>query len=423
MTHSQLVIFSISLALLIFLAAFFSSAETGLMSINRYRLRHKARLKKRSAMLTLRLLQRPDRLLGVILMGSCFTNILASAVATLLAIHFWGEHGAILAAFLLTVVILIFAEVAPKTLAVLYPDRIAKWVSWPLFLLLKLLYPFVWLINFISNTLLRLFGVKVTLSSIEPLSLQELRSVVYETSGRLSHHYQNMLLSILDLNKITVNHVMVPQHEIVGIDFDQDWESILRLLTQSKYDWLPLYRGSINHILGVLHVRELMHLLLTARYTLNKEILLKVMQEPYFVPDSTPLNIQLLHFQQQRKRTALVVDEYGEIQGLLTLADILEEIVGKFTRDVTAATKIIQIQQDGSYLVDGAITLREFNRITQWKFRARGQRTLSGLIIEYLESIPRPGTCVRINDHPIEIVQVEDNRIKVARVFPRLKSD
>lgn len=420
MSHVQFSLLNVCLVLLILLTAFFSFAETGLMAINRYRLRHRARLKKKSAILILRLLKRPDRLLAVVLIGSCFANVLASSIATLLSIHYFGEKTALLAAVFLTFILLIFAEVAPKTLAALYPERISKWVVWPLFLLLKISYPLVWIINFITNNMLRLFGVHVAAHKAEPLSREELRSVVYETSGRLSRHYQNMLLGILDLNKVAVSDVMVPQHEIVGIDLEQEWEVIQLSLAKMTYDWVPMYREHINNVVGMLHVRELM-LMLLKQQAMDKDVLIKLGHEPYFVPDSTPLNMQLLHFQRQNKRTALVVDEYGEIQGLLTLADILEEIVGEFATDSGHNTKIIQIQKDGSYLIDGAMSLREFHRVTQWDLPVRGQRTINGLILEYLESIPRAGTCIKINDYPIEIVHVQENRVKVARIFPQLK--
>lgn len=422
MTHHQIVLFSIFLAVLIFLAAFFSAAETGLMAINLYRLRHKARLKVRSAILILRLLKRPDRLLGLILIGNCFSNIVASALATLLAVHFFGEKGVILSTVMLTLVILIFSEVAPKTVAALYPERISKWLSWPIFLLLKLFYPLVWLINAVSNSLLRLFHIKVTTRYAEPLSREELRSIVYETSGRLPQKYQNMLLGILDLTSITVNDVMVPQHQIIGIDLDQDWELIKELILNSTYDWLPVYHENINRIVGILFLRDLMPHILT-HHTFSRESLLKIMREPYFIPEGTPLNIQLLNFQHELKRTALVVDEYGEIQGLLTLADILEEIVGEFSLDIANNTRGIQAQKDGSYLVDGSITLRDLKRMTKCALPTQGARTLNGLIIEYLESIPRAGTCIKINDYPIEIVLVQENLIKLARIFPRLKQD
>lgn len=420
MNHSQIVILSIVLVFLVILAAFFSCAETGLMAINRYRLRHRARMQKSSAILILKLLKRPDRLLGMILIGNNLANIIASAITTLIALHYWGDKGVIIATFILTLVILIFAEVAPKTIAALYPENISRFVAWPVYFLLKIFYPFVWLINGVSNGLLRLLGFKVSSKAAEPLTREELRSVVYETSGRISHPYQDMLLGILDLNKVTVNEVMIPRHDIIGIDIDSNWETILEELSKSQFDWLPVYRENINQVLGVLHLRDVMHALIGVD-RLNKDLLLKHVQEAYFVPEGTPLNIQLINFQHLKKRLALVVDEYGEIQGLLTLADIFEEIVGEFTTTVEGVTKA-HLQSDGSYLVEGSMTVREFNRVSGWQLPTRSSRTLNGLIVEYLEAIPRPGIAVRINDYPIEIVRVKENRVKTARIFSKLNT-
>lgn len=419
LSHFEVAVFAVILVFLIVLSGFFSAAETGLMAINRYRLRHKARMKKRSAVLILKMLKRPDRLLGMILIGNNCSNIIASALATVLALHLFGEKAVIISTVLLTIVVLIFAEVAPKTLAALYPDQISRIVALPVYGMLKLFYPIVWVLNTISNSLLRIFGVKVSNITAEPISREELRSVVYETSGRISSQYQNMLLGILDLNKVSVEDVMIPRHEIVGIDLEQDWETILKQLSTSNYDWLPVYEDNINQVTGFLHLRELMRESLS-NTTLDREKLVALLHEAYFIPEGTPLNIQLLSFQHQHKRMALVVDEYGEVQGLVTLVDILEEIVGEFTTTVATTGKIIEKQTDGSFLVDGAITVRELNRLTQFKFSKKGPRTLSGLIIEYLEAIPRPGICVRIADYPIEIVEVKNNRVKVARIFPRL---
>ncbi|MHB1947098.1 MAG: HlyC/CorC family transporter [Gammaproteobacteria bacterium] len=417
MSHFQITVIAIVLAFLIILSGFFSAAETGLMAINRYRLRHKARMKKRDAMLILKLLKRPDRLLGMILIGNNCSNICASALATVLAIQLFGDKAVIISTVLLTLAVLIFSEVAPKTLAALYPERISRWVAWPVYGMLLIFYPFVWLLNGVSNGLLRLFGVKLTGNVHEPISREELRSVVYETSGRISPQYQNMLLGILDLNKVAVEDVMIPRHEVIGIDLADDWQVVSKQLTQSAHDWLPVYRENINQITGFLHLRDLMSEVLSG--VLDKEKLIKVLHEPYFIPEGTPLNIQLLNFQRLRKRIALVVDEYGEIQGLVSVEDILEEIVGEFTTTVTTSGKIIEKQTDGSYLVDGAITIRELNRITQWKFPTTGPRTLNGLIIEYLEVIPRKGgVCVRIANYPVEILEVKENRVKVARIFP-----
>lgn len=419
MSHLQFVAFCVLLILLVLISAFFSAAETGLMAINRYRLRHKAKMKRRYAMRILKLLKRPDRLLGVILIGNSFSNIMASALATLLAVHFWGEKGAILVSIGLTFIVLIFAEVAPKTLAAIFPEQISKIVAWPISLLLKVLYPLVWLINVASNAVLRLIGINVMDNTVEPLNREELRTVVYETSGRFSHEYQNMLLGILDLNKVTVDDVMIPKHEIIGLDIEWSWEKIQKKLGSSEYDWLPVYRENINQLLGVLHLRDLTKLSLAAAQV-NKEALSSILHESYFVPEGTLLNIQLLNFQRLRKRIAFIVDEYGDVKGLVTVVDILEEIVGEFTTTVAPASTLLQVQPDGSYLIEGSITVREFNRLTSWQLPTQGARTLNGLIVEYLEMIPRSGVCVLIAGYPIEITNVKKNRIKMARVFPSL---
>ncbi len=411
-----MVLSCVFLLLLILLSAFFSSAETALMAINRYRLRHKARMKKRSAIMILKLLKRPDRLLGMILIGNTVANTFSSAIATLLAVYFWGEKGVILVTILLTLVILIFSEVAPKTVAALYPERMATLVALPVFVLLRLFYPLVWFINMVVNGALRIVGIKISGLMVEPLNREELRSVVFEATGKVPHQYQTMLLGILDLNKVTVDDVMVPRHAIMGIDLAQSWEAIQQQIAVSQYDWMPVYEENINKVVGMLNLPELMRLSLQKKLT--EEDFRKTLQEPYFIPQGAFLNIQLYNFQKHHKRTALVVDEYGEILGLLTLKDILEEIVGEFTTSVSIASKMIRPQSDGSYLVDGAVTIRELNRVTHWAFPIQGPRTLNGLIIEYLESIPRIGTGVFIVNHPMEIIEVKDNRVKTARVFP-----
>lgn len=419
MNHLHISAFVIPLVLLVFLTAFFSAAETSLMAVNRYRLRHKARMKKRSAVLILKLLKRPDRLLGMILIGSNFANNTATALATILTVSLFGDKQVVFSTIIITFVLLVFAEISPKTLAALYPEKIARLIAWPVYILLLIFYPIVWFTSVVSNGVLRLFGVKLTGDRSEALTREELRSIVYETSGRISRQYQSMLLGILDLNKVSVEDVMIPQHEIVGIDLEDDWHMIQKKLAKSDFDWLPVYRENINQTVGVLHLRDLMRETLLGS-ELNKEKLKAILQEPYFVPEGTPLNIQLINFQQERKRIALVVDEYGEILGLVTLGDILEEIVGEFTTTVATTGKVIEMQKDGSFLVNGSITIRELNRVTNFKFPTKGPRTLNGLIVEHLESIPNARVCVRIGDYPIEIVEVKENRVKIARIYPAL---
>jgi Mg2+/Co2+ transporter CorB len=418
LSNLQFVIFIFIIIVLVLTSAFFSMAETALMAVNRYRLRHKARIRKRYAIRILHLLKRPDRLLGAILIGNTFANVLASSLATMVALYFWGKDGAFIAAILLTFVILIFSEIAPKTLAALYPERVARWVAYPIQLILMIFYPLVWLANTVTNSMLQLFRVRVTGYAMEPLSREELRSVVYDTTGKISRHYQNMLLSILDLSKLTVDDVIVPHHEIVGIDIEQEWDAIVAQLCTFHQDWVPIYRENINQIIGVLYMHDILRGMLTHKI-LNKDLLYEQLQEPYFVPEGTPLNAQLGYFQHSHDKVAFVVDEYGEIQGLLTLNDILEEIVGDFTSNITTGKRIHK-QLDGSYLVDGAVTIREFNRNSEWELPLRGPRTINGLIVEHLEAMPHIGTAVLISGYPIEIIQVKENRVKQARIFPQL---
>lgn len=417
MSHLQIALFTLGLVLLILLAAFFSFAETGLMAVNRYRLRHRARMKKRYALHLLKMLKRPDQVLGAILIGNTFANMLASSLATLIAYHFWGDKGALLSAIVLTFIVLIFAEIVPKTIAAIYPDKTARLVAYPIYFILKLFYPAVWLANSITSGFMYLLRIRVTSYSVEPLSREELRSIVHETAGKISRQYQNMLLSILDLNKLTVDDVMIPRHEMIGIDIEQPWEQIVEKINRLHQAWLPFYKNNVNQIVGVLYAHDVLRLLLS-KSVVDKEVLMPFLQEPYFVPEGTTLYSQLSYFQRSHDKIAFVVDEYGEIQGLLTLNDILEEIVGDFTSSI-AGHKRINKEPDGSMLVEGALSVREFNRETGWELPLTGPRTINGLIVEYLQTLPRTGTCVLIANHPIEIMQVKDNRVKLARIFPQ----
>lgn len=404
------------LIILILFSSFFSGAEVGMMAINRYRLRHLVRQKHRLACLVHRLLKRPDRLLGVILIGNTFANIMASAVATVIAARLYGEMGIVIATVVLTLVILIFSEITPKTMAASRPQQFAFFVVIPLSILLKILYPLVWIANGIANSFLRLFGIRLKQGEIEHLSGEELRSIVYEAGSLIPQKHKDMLVSILDLERVTVNDIMVPRQEVVGIDLNEEWDEILEQLHTSQHTRLPLYRDSIDSVQGILHVRSALGLMVDER--LDKAHLLQVAEAVYFVPENTPLNMQLLNFQKEKYRVGLVVDEYGDILGLVTLEDILEEIIGEFTSDVAALSKDVHPQADGSYLVDGSASIRELNRDMQWELPSKGPKTLSGLIIEYLECIPTAGTCVKIAGCPIEVVKVQDNKVKTARVFP-----
>ena len=406
----------IALVLLVFISAFFSGSETGMMAINRYRLRHLARGGVKSAKCVVRLLARPDRLLGVILIGNTFANILAASIATMLAITWFGQKGVLIASILLTLVILIFSEVLPKTIAALHAQEFAFIVSRPLMLLLKIFYPLVWCVNALVNGMLRLVGVKLPKHHHDPLTSDELRSVVNEAKTLLPGKYSTMLLGILDLKRLTVDDIMVPRNEIKGIDLDDDWQAMEKQITSSGHTRLPVYQKQLDDVKGMLHMRQALHLLATKSF--NIENLTAAVEPAYFVPEGTPLYTQLLNFQQEKKRRALVVDEYGDIQGLVTLEDILEEIVGEFSTEVAVSEDDLQAQPDGSYLVEGSVTVREFNRATGWSLPTDGPKTLSGVVIEVLQTIPAAGDCLTLNDYPLEVTAIKDNKIEYIRVYP-----
>lgn len=403
------------LALLILLSAFFSSSETGMMSINRYRLSHHASAGDSRAQRVMRLLGRPDRLIGMILIGNNFINNLAASIATIIAIHFFGDvSGPAIATALLTIAILIFSEVTPKTYAAIKPERIAYPASYILEPLLKLLYPLVWLVNMISNGLLRLAGVKSVDSGGDSLTRDELRTVVHEAGTLIPYRHQAMLLSILDLENVTVNDIMVPRHEVIGIDLDHSLEDILTQIRTSQHTRLPVYKGDINNIIGMLHLRNAARFL--SRPEVTKAAIVQEAREPYFIPESTPLHTQLLNFQQQKRRIGIVVDEYGDVEGLVTLEDILEEIVGEFTTDVSEAREIYP-QDDGSHVIEGTANIREINKALGWKLPTDGPKTLNGLVLEHLESFPQGPACLQIGNTRMEILDIRDNLITSARCW------
>jgi Mg2+/Co2+ transporter CorB len=404
------------LVLLIMLSAFFSGSEIGMMSLNRYRLRHLVQQKKPGAARVQELITKPERLLGVILIGNTFANILASAVATILAVRLWGEVGVAIATIALTLIILIFAEIMPKTTAAIYPQKVAFIVAWPLNMLLYLLSPLVWLANTVASGILRLFGINLRRRRADQLSQEELRTLLRETGALISAEYKSMLLSVLDLERVTVEDIMIPRNEIVGIDLSEPWDDILTQLETSQHTRLPIYQRDIDQVEGFIHLRDVLKLM--TEQTLTKESLLEVAEACYFIPEATPLHVQLVQFQQHKQRSCLVVDEYGDIQGLVTLEDILEEIVGEFTTNITNVHRDIVPQVGGSVVVDGGITLRELNRQMRWRLPQTGPKTLSGLVIDSLEFIPPVGTCLRIAGYVIEVKQVKGNMVKTVEVTP-----
>jgi Mg2+/Co2+ transporter CorB len=417
LNETSLTALFITLAGLILLSAFFSSSETGMMSLNRYRLKHMAQTGHKGAKRAHRLLQRTDQLIGVILIGNNFVNIFASAIATVIAIRIWGDAGIAIATVLLTIVILIFAEVTPKTLAALFPEKIAFPASYVLAPLLKVLYPVVWAVNLFTGGILKLLRVSPEDIANDHLSREELRTLVNEAGALIPAKHKDMLVSILDLEKVTVTDIMVPRNEVVGIDLDDDLDSILRLLRNSQHTRLPVYKGDINDIQGILHLRNTTKLL--QKDDLNKDMIVQLCTEPYFVPESTPLNTQLINFQKGRRRFGIVVDEYGEVLGLATLEDILEEIVGEFTTDYASTSPDIIPQDNGTYIIDGSASLRVINKSLAWKLPIDGPKTLNGLITETLENIPDSNVCLRVGGHRVEVLQIKDNVVKAAIVHPK----
>ena len=398
---------------MIVLSAYFSSSETAMMSLNRYRLRHLAKQDHGGARRSDELLARPERLLGIILFGNNVVNFYASTVATIIAIRQFGEIGVVFAPFVLTFIFLVFAEVAPKTVAAHAPERIAFPSSYVLKPLLWLLYPIVWVLNACANAVVKPF-LRGAAGGDEKLSAEELRTLLDE-GAQIPIQRQDMLLSILDLEKVTVNDIMVQRSDVNGVDLDDDIDAIVAQICASNHTRLPVYRGSLNDVIGILHLRNAARFLRNAELT--KAALMQETREPYFVPESTPLHVQLLNFQKEMRRIGLVVDEYGDVQGIVTLEDILEEIVGEFTSDMAARIPEIHPQDDGTHIIDGTALLRDINRALKWDLPMDGPRTLNGLVIEHLEFIPEAPCCLTIGPYRVEILQIKENMIRTARLI------
>lgn len=405
------------LVLLLVCSAFFAGTETALMRINRYRMRHQARLGDRGARLAEALMQRPDRILGLILFGNNLVNIVAASVVAVFAQRLGGPPAVLLGSFIFTMVVLIFAEVTPKTLAALHPEKIARPAAFVYYPLLKITYPLIWLINIFSNGLLRMFGVYPNAPDHELLSIDELRVLVNESAALLPQKRHKMLMGILNLEQITVNDIMVPHNEIVGIDLDNPRKEILRTIRKSSFTRLPVFHDNIDNVVGMLHLKRLVQN--GSVEQLQKHQLQKLTEKPYFVPEGTSLNRQLVQFQRLRQRTALIVDEYGDIQGLVTLEDILEEIVGEFTSEPLPAHADVKpdTERDG-YIVNASANVRALNRMMNWHLPTDGPKTLNGLILEQLETIPKTGTGLTLSNYPVEILQTSNSVVKIVRIRP-----
>lgn len=417
--HLSITALLILVLFLVVLSAFFSASEIGMMSLNRYRLRYLVKKNHKQALRVSKLLAHPDRLLSVVLIGNTLANIIASMAATLIGQHLYGDMGVGIATGLLTLVVLVFSEMTPKTLAAMYPQQVAFACSFLLKWLQLFFLPLVRLISGVANFILRLCGVAVDSIHKEALTNEELRSVVHEAGGLLPIEHKSMLISLLDLEQACVEDIMIPTAEIIGIDLDQPWHKILEQLETTQHTRLPLYRGTIDSLIGMIHLRNVLNLALEDR--LDMENLLKIAEAPYYIPEATCLNVQILNFQKMKRRSCFVVNEYGDLQGLVTMEDILEEVVGEFTTDIAALSRDITPQSDGSVIVDASITLRNLNRLLNWQLPLLGPRTLSGLIIEYLGYIPPADCCLRIEGYQIEVFKVGDNMIKSVRMIKETK--
>ncbi len=403
---------------MVVISAYFSGSETGMMTLNRYRLRHRAKQGNRAARRVEKLLRKPDRLISLVLIGNNLVNILASALGTIVGMRLYGNAGVAIATGVLTFVVLVFAEVLPKTIAALYPEKVAYPSSFLLAPLLILMMPLVWLLNMVTRVLMRMLGIKADVTISSALSKDELRTIVNESRSQISRRNQDMLLSVLDLEKVSVDDIMVPRNEIVGIDINDDWKAIVRQLTHSPHGRIVLYRDSLDDAISMLRVREA-YRLMTEKNEFTKEVMLRAADEIYYVPEGTPLSTQLVKFQRNKKKVGLVVDEYGDIQGLVTVEDILEEIVGDFTTSMSPSlAEEVTPQNDGSVLIDGSANIREINKAFNWHLPEDEARTMNGMILEALEEIPATGTRVRIEQYDIDILDVQDNMIKQVKVLP-----
>ena len=402
---------SVLLFVLILASAFFSASETSMMALNRYRLKTLSSKNNLQAQRVERLLKNIDYLIGGILLGNNFVNILAASIATLLALKIWGEGSVIIASLALTLVILIFAENTPKTFAAKNPEKIALPASWLLDLLIKIFKPLIYLISLISKSILNFLGLKNISKDI--LNSEELRMAVVDSKSVLSKSYQNMLLNIIDLEKVKVDDIMIPHHELVSADINNE-EELFEQLKRIQHTRLLIFDGSENNIIGTIHMRDVVNIY--ARDEINMAKIKEIIREPYFIPEGTPLSQQLEHFKMQKRRLGIVVDEYGEVQGMVVLDDILEEIVGQFTSSQGESIDEINIQSDGSYLVDPRISIRELNAKLKVSLPFDNAKTLNGLILEQLQSFPQHNVSFKVDSLIIEIVQVNKQGVKLVKI-------
>jgi Mg2+/Co2+ transporter CorB len=412
-----------ALVALLILSGFFSISETSMMALNRYRLKHLAQSGHRGARLTSQLLARTDKLLGVILLGNNLVNAAAATLVTLITVRLLGEGELALTIGTLTVTfaILVFSEITPKVMGAAYPEKIALPLSFVLTPLLKIFYPIIWFVNLFVQGLLWILRLNPGSATASTLSQEELRTLVLEAGHYIPQKHQSILINLFELENITVDDVMTPRNQIEAIDIDAPAEEIRRQLSTSHHTRIPVYQGQLDNIIGLVHARKVLHQTHTGE--LDAEALRDIMREPYFIPASTALFTQLQHFQENQRRMGMVVDEYGELLGLVSLEDILEEIVGEFTTHAPAQGGAYRRQDDGSWLVDGSSLLRDLNRKLGLQFPLDGPKTLNGLILEHLEDIPEAGISLKINGVALEIMQTQDRSVKSVRIFPPVAAD
>lgn len=399
---------------LILFSAFFSGSETGLMSLNRYRLKHLAAREHGGAVRAARLLEKPEKLITLILLGNNFINILITQIATYIGYRLYGDAGVAISAGVLTIIILLFAEVTPKTLAANRPEKIAFPAAYVYQPMSKVLAPLVYIIEWLAKLIMKPFKL-ASKNESDALTSDELRVAVTETAGLIPDSHRDMLLSILDLEKVSVDDIMVPRNDIIGIDLDDPWHENEKQISNLSYTRIPVYAGTIDNLIGVAMMRKILPLTLGDEF--SAESLTELTQQGYFIPEGTPLTTQLINFKKNKSRMGFVVDEYGDIQGLVTLEDILEEIVGEFTTDPGSLNQPFSPDADGSYVIDGSTHIREINRQLNIELPTDGPKTLNGLILEYMEFIPDARTSLMINGYPLEIMQIKNNMVKTVRVF------
>ena len=411
-----------ALALLLLVSGFFSIAETSLMSLNRYRLRHLVKEGHRGARLASALLAKTDKLLGVILLCNNFANAASATLVTVITVELFGEGEWVLmiGTLMVTFAILVFSEITPKVVAAAYPEKLGIICSYILYPLLKLLYPAVWFINLFVEGLLKLLRVNVNFNeSAQSLTMDELRSIVTDAGHVMPKKNRTILLNLFELEKITVDDVMTAHTQVEVIDFDSEIDDIIERISNSHHTRLPVRQGENEEMIGIFHVRKVINQLrLHGQNEISKDDLKEVMSAPYFVPSGTPLYTQIQQFQEHQERIALVVDEYGEFKGLVTLEDILEEVIGDFTTQSPSRVGSYRQEKDGSWLVDGSSNLRDLNKKLNLNLPLDGPRTLNGLVLEYFQDIPEANTSLRIGDHTLEIVQVQDRIVKSVKIFP-----